>query len=165
MSYLCRRYSIITMNPFKRLLHISDKQPDPSPLRIEGVGAAPLTPEPDNAEKAAAALLELLSGTAQQTEQKEPPRGTSEYYHHIANSIRMANDSAMIRATRFIAWAEVALQNKDLPREGKGSLVLIEAELYKRMDTVERVGGELKKRWQHCLAEVTVRLMKEELKN
>ena len=54
---------------------------------------------------------------------------------------------------------EQELKKPHLPVSGAGSLGLLETELYKRIDVIERVGGELKKRWQHCLADVTVRLM------
>ena len=37
---------------------------------------------------------------------------------------------------------------------------MLEAELYKRVDTVEREQGDLKRRWQHCLADIIVRRMK-----
>lgn len=63
---------------------------------------------------------------------------------------------------RFVTWCEQELEKRDLPIEGKGSLAQMEAELYKRIDTIERVGGELKHRWQHCLATVIVRRMEEE---
>lgn len=66
---------------------------------------------------------------------------------------------------RFVTWCEHELEKRDLPIEGKGSLAQMEAELYKRIDTIERVGGELKHRWQHCLANVIVRRMEEERKN
>ena len=76
-----------------------------------------------------------------------------------ADKIRAAHIAAEQRTTRFVAWVEEELKNPNLPMSGPGSLALIEAELYKRIDTIEREGGELKRRWQHCLAEVTVRLM------
>lgn len=63
------------------------------------------------------------------------------------------------RALHFTCYCEQQLADPSLPLYGKGSLSLLEAELYKRLDVVEREGGDLKKRWQHCLAEVTIRLM------
>ena len=60
---------------------------------------------------------------------------------------------------RFLAFCEQELRKPHLPAYGDGSLGLLEAELYKRLDIVEHEGGELKRRWQHCLATVTVRLM------
>lgn len=66
---------------------------------------------------------------------------------------------------RFVTWCEHELEKRDLPIEGKGSLAQMEAELYKRIDTIERVGGELKRRWQHCLANVIVRRMEDDREN
>lgn len=63
---------------------------------------------------------------------------------------------------RFVAFCEQELQKPSLPLSGPGSLGLLEAELYKRLDVIERRGGELKKRWQHCLATVIVRRMQAE---
>jgi hypothetical protein len=77
----------------------------------------------------------------------------------LANRMRLAHDQATMRAMRFLAWCEQELPKHDLPLEGKDSLQQMEVELYKRIDTVERAGGELKRRWQHCLAEVIVRQM------
>jgi hypothetical protein len=155
----------------------------PVPLRIEGVKPAPLTAEPDDAELAAAALLELLvsSGKSQvsskharkrpeakgataepETLNLKPETHDAAYYRRLAERIRLARDQATLRAMRFVTWCEQELENRDLPIEGKGSLAQMEAELYKRIDTIERVGGELKHRWQHCLATVIVRRMEEE---
>jgi hypothetical protein len=155
----------------------------PQPLRIEGVKPAPLTPEPDDAELAAAALLELLvsSGKSQvsskharkrpeakgataepETLNLKPETHDAAYYRRLAERIRLARDQATLRTMRFVTWCEQELENRDLPIEGKGSLAQMEAELYKRIDTIERVGGELKHRWQHCLATVIVRRMEEE---
>jgi hypothetical protein len=47
----------------------------------------------------------------------------------------------------------------------KGQWGDTERKLYRALDIAERVGGELKSRWQHCLANVIVRRMKEERKN
>lgn len=144
------------------------------PLRIEGVKPAPLTPEPDDAELAAQALLESLSPDPSPVERGEAKgadlplqggqRGAS-YYRRLAERIRLARDQATLRTMRFVTWCEHELEKRDLPIEGKGSLAQMEAELYKRIDTIERVGGELKHRWQHCLAEVIVRRMEEEREN
>ena len=84
----------------------------------------------------------------------------SAYYHRLAERIRQAYDAATLRAMRFVAFCEQELKKADLPLEGPGSLWLLNVELMKRIDTIERVGGDLKRRWQHCVAEVTVRLMK-----
>ena len=165
-------------------------QPTTQPLRIEGVEPAPLTPEPDDAELAAQALLESLcdvrskmkdvrevaADAHQPIPADAPTRSLSaishqssvrdaQYYHALAERIRLARDQATSRTMRFVAWCEQELEKRNLPIEGKGSLAQMEAELYKRIDTIERVGGELKRRWQHCLAEAIVRQMKEEMEN
>jgi hypothetical protein len=162
-----------------------------SPLRIEGVKSAPLTPEPDDAELAAQALLESMvssdkffderSGKAERqdsssstseaakpsvkVQDSKPETRDAAYYRRLAERIRHAQDQATLRTMRFVTWCEHELEKRDLPIEGKGSLAQMEAELYKRIDTIERVGGELKHRWQHCLANVIVRCMKEEREN
>lgn len=157
----------ILKNIFRR-----KEKPGPQPLRIEGVPPAPLTPEPDDAELAAAALLEHMCdvrGKREDVEGKRQPSAVSHqpseihdaaYYKALAERIRLAHDAARLRTMRFVAFCEQELKKHDLPLEGPGSLGLLNAELMKRIDTIERVGGELKRRWQHCLADVTVRLIK-----
>lgn len=148
-------------------------QSTPQPLRIEGVKLAPLTPEPDDAELAAQALLESLCDVRSKmkdvrevaADAHQPSVRDAQYYHALADRIRLARDQATSRTMRFVAWCEQELEKRNLPIEGKGSLAQMEAELYKRIDTIERVGGELKRRWQHCLAEAIVRQMKEEMEN
>lgn len=142
-----------------------------SPLRIEGIPEAPFTAEPDDAELAAQALLELMvapsnspKGEGKDTATSAPvgsPDGEkgAAYYRALASRIREAHAKAALQATRFIYNCELELQKPRLPLYGPGSVQLLETELYKRLDVVEREGGELKRRWQHCLAEVTVRLM------
>jgi hypothetical protein len=134
---------------------------EPGTLSVEGIPAAPVTPVPDDAELAAQALLELLSlkGRRKEADAAEPVRGTAEYYHALADRIGQAHEAARRRTKRFLSYCEKELSRDDLPLTGKGSLAQLENELYKRIDTVEREGGELKKRWQHCLADVTVRMM------
>lgn len=144
------------------------------PLRIESVGQAPMTPEPDEAEIAAQAILELMADkkatasgksrhhdmpTSQHADKATSTTHDADYYQSLAERIRKARTEQRQRATRFVAYCEEQLRNPDLPLHGSGSLTLIETELYKRIDVVEREGGTLKSRWQHCLAEVTVRLM------
>ena len=149
------------------------EQQTPQPLRIEGTTQAPLTPEPDDAELAAQALLEVMANPAvvQEGEGKpepdeKPEALTAAYYQRLARQMaereRQARDQATLRTMRFLAWCEQELKKPDLPMEGKGSLRQMEVELYKRIDTVERVGGELKTRWQHCMAQAIVRQMPEE---
>lgn len=159
------------MKSLKNIFHKKQKQ-EPKPLRVEDVAPAPMTPEPDDAELAAMALLEHMQEVRGKKEDvrndKHQPSDishqTSEihdaaYYKRLAERIRKAHESANLRTQRFLAFCEQELKKHDLPKEGPGSLGLLEAELYKRLDVIERHGGELKRRWQHCLAMVTVRLM------
>ena len=153
----------------KRRVPVGSADRKPQPLRIEGIGPAPLTPEPDDAELAAQALLESMvnphpaspRGGEKEASPSVDERGAS-YYHALADRIRQANEAATQRTLRFVAFVEQELQKPSLPVSGPGSLGLLEAELYKRLDVIERRGGELKKRWQHCLATVIVRRMQAE---
>lgn len=154
---------------FKKLFsRIRRQQAEPQRLAVEGVQAVPITPEPDDAELATEMLLDVLEkGESRDGNEKEKGEEgkkkegrDSAYYNALASRIKKAQAVASFRATRFVAWCEDQLKRPDLPVTGPGSLQLMDAELYKRIDTVERMGGELKRRWQHCLAEVTVRLMK-----
>lgn len=148
------------------------REQEAQPLRIEGVPVAPMTAEPDDAELAAQALLEaMIVAKSTKGTPSRPPQGDGtdsptwgsergiEYYRRVAGRIRHAHEAARQRTLRFITFCEQELKRQDLPKEGPGSLGLLEAELYKRLDVVERHGGDLKRRWQHCLADVTVRLM------
>ena len=138
------------------------------PLAIKDVGPAPMTPEPDDAELAAQAILETLASDSRVSsfkskvswkKKKTPETNSADHFRELAKKIRQAHEVTRQRTLRFICYCEQELQKPDLPDVGKGSLGLLEAELYKRIDTVEREGGEMKRRWQHCLAEVTVRRM------
>ena len=160
------------MTIFKKIFHRKPRGNDPKadaapqPLRIEGVPEAPFTPEPDDAELAAEAVLELMARGGQSnrntpSNQNNPTAQTADYYRQLADRIREAHAKAARQATRFIYNCELELRKPRLPLYGAGSVQLLETELYKRIDVVEREGGELKRRWQHCLAEVTVRLMEE----
>lgn len=150
----------------------------PQPLRIEGIPEAPLTPEPDDAEIAAQALLEMMAAKRQErrhgkaahrnndiTKYRDNDKGeapaprTVAYYRHLAWRMQKAREATRLRVTRFLAFVEQELKKPHLPAFGEGSLGLLEAELFKRQDIVERERGELLRRWQHCLALVTVRLM------
>lgn len=142
------------------------KKPSPMPLRIQGVENAPMTPESDDAEIAAQAILEVMLGKSSKKRVK-PIRNKNghreandvAYYQHLSKHIREAYHVARQRALRFLCFCEQQLTNPELPIYGHGSVALLETELYKRLDVVEREGGDMKKRWQHCLAEVTLRLM------
>ena len=158
------------MTIFKKIFHRKPRGNDPKAdaapqsLRIEGVPEAPFTPEPDDAELAAQAVLELMTRGGQSnrntpSNQNNPTAQTADYYRQLADRIREAHAKAARQATRFIYNCELELRKPRLPLYGPGSVQLLETELYKRIDVVEREGGELKTRWQHCLAEVTVRLM------
>lgn len=186
---------------------------EPQPLAIEGIPPAPLTPEPDEAEIAAQALLEHMvssskfkvsgrkhrgckyadptrrdvvghaskrDGRGMQSSEASPTMQSSEaspttvqqhethdadYYRHLARKMRVAREATRLRVTRFLAFCEQELKKPHLPTFGDGSLGLLEAELYKRLDIVEHEGGELLRRWQHCLALVTVRLMQATRRN
>ena len=146
------------------------------PKPIDGAENIPMTAEPDEEEIAAQAVLEIILDKKEASSKKSRKRGSGEvtkdrqsqsnetehdadYYRHLAERIREAYAAARQRALRFTCYCEQQLANPSLPLYGKGSLSLLEAELYKRLDVVEREGGDLKKRWQHCLAEVTIRLM------
>jgi len=144
-----------------------EERREAKPLRIEGVAPAPMTPEPDDAEIAAQAILELMiqkgadkkNDSLQDGKQPHSDERDSAYYEKLASRMRKAREQQRQQAIRFIAFCEEQLKKTDLPVHGSNSLELIEAELYKRIDVVEREKGDLKRRWQHCLAEVTVRLM------
>lgn len=162
----------------KREDDLQEPATEPQTLAIEGIPQAPLTPEPDDAELAAQALLEMMAakqygrrhGNADRrnndimvsrdndTANADAPR-TAAYYRHLARKMREAREATRLRVARFLAFVEQELKKPHLPTYGDGSLGLLEAEIYKRIDNVEREGGELKRRWQRCLALVTVRLM------
>lgn len=159
------------MKFIKKLFGNRQKDVQPQALRIDGIAEAPLTPAPDDAELAAQAVLEMMydgrgkieDGRGKMEDGSHQTSAlshqTSEYYHQLANRIRLARQTSRLHSTRFVAYCERTLQRPDLPENGPDSLSLLEKELYKRIDTVEREGGELKRRWQHCLEEVTVRRM------
>lgn len=143
-------------------------------LSVEGISPAPITPSPDDAELAAQALLEIMASKQSSakdsatTESKKGdkgfvttgPDGGVSFYTSLANKIRQNQEEARLRTLRFVAFCEQELTKEDLPAYGPGSLGLLERELLKRIDVVDRCGGELKKRWQYCLSEVIVRLTK-----
>lgn len=140
------------------------KQEKPLPLRVEG-GETTITPQPDDAELAAQALLEHLGKNGvngrngrngSNGEPATESKGTVAYYHRLADRIREGRATEARLALRYVAYCEEQLRNPQLPI---GQLFALENELYQRLDIIEREGGELKRRWQHCLAEVTVRMM------
>lgn len=144
-----------------------------SPLRIEGVKPAPLTPEPDDAELAAQALLETLASPEQNRNNNIPeyrnngkqdgktaqPRDAA-YYHALADRIRTARTAEARLVMRLLASVEEQLAEPTALYQGQWGDT--EHKLYRAMDVAEREGGELHRRWQHCLANVLVRQMEEE---
>ena len=162
------------------------------PLRIEGVKPAPITPAPDDAELAAAALLESLaekkvSQKSQKSQKglkrkKNPsalshqpsalnqplalspqtsssPQPSKEYYEQLAERVKEGREMEARMTMRFVAYCEEMLWNPRQLSTVNSQLSTLERDLLQRMDIVEREGGELKKRWQRCLAEVTMRQM------
>ncbi len=168
------------MNFFKRIFH-RKRERDVRPLRIEGVKTS-LTKTPDEQELAAQALLESLGSdkrkvkAASKREQNgartssaereqarpqgksdQPAKGTPEYYRTLSTKIRESRAAEARLTMRYLAYCEEQLA---LPKElYVGQIAEMEVELYKRQTIAEREGGELLRRWQHCLAEVIVRQM------
>lgn len=154
------------------------------PLSIDGIPPAPLTPEPDDAELAAASLLASYTGFKVQgsgfkmfkkkdnheslTINREPAKDAA-YYQQMSDKIKAAHRQEARAAMRFVAWCEGNLRGGTEQRNNKTTesvnseiretvnpFTELEAGLFKHQDVVEREGGDLKKRWQHCLATVTV---------
>jgi hypothetical protein len=132
-------------------------------LRIDGVKTT-LTPKPDDAELAAQALLE--SRLNRPTPDPSPKGrgvnrkhadGTPEYYQDLSEKIRIAHEQDRRAAMRYVAYVEAQLKTPLALGEGLG--VRLERGLYQHQDTIEREGGELKRRWQKCLATVIVKQM------
>ena len=152
---------------FNRKIFRGRGQREPKPLRIEGVRTT-MTPQPDDAELAAQALLESLAQKSQKprkgnhTAQSSKLKVQSEthdvaYYKKISEKIRQTRAAEARLTMRFLAYCEEQLA---LPKElYVGQVGEMEAELYKRQSVAEREGGELLRRWQHCLAECIVRQM------
>lgn len=130
-------------------------------LHIDGTHTS-LTAVPDEAEVAAEALLASLANERQKTKSKKQdapePRhakeGTAEYYRELAERVKEAQETEARLALRRIAYCEQELHTPLLNAE---QLAELERGLYRHMDAVDREGGELKKRWQHVLAEVMVK--------
>ena len=148
---------------------------EPVPLRIEGVEPAPLTPEPDDAELAAQALLESMCDVRSKKDDvreiaadahhpssiiHQPSVRDAAYYHALADRIRSARTAEARLVMRLLASVEEQLAEPTALYKGQWGDT--ERKLYRAMDVAEREGGELKHRWQHCLATVIVRRMKEE---
>ena len=131
------------------------------PLRIEGVRTR-LTPEPDEKEVGAMALLEMMRGGGKNERngrdgrdgKAAPQKGTAEYYRTLSEKIREAHAAERRMALRCIAYTE---QELALPHP---DLAALENGLFRHITTIEREKGDLKERWQHCLADITVRQMR-----
>ena len=172
------------MDFFKKIFRRKrEKKAEPQPLRIEGCKTE-LTPEPDDAELAAQALLEAPQPSPRPSPQPlkgrtapkdAPPSGGrgADYYRELGDRIKLAHEHDARMAMRYVSYVEEQLahcgqtprnpaspdQTGDSPRSAQqdSSLFTLYSSLYKHQDAVEREGGELLKRWQHCLAECIVR--------
>ena len=164
---------------FNRKIFRGRGQREPKPLRIEGVRTT-MTPQPDDAELAAQALLESLAGNNKSRRKKgnkgktasghgsnisevsfisagQEPIHDVAYYKELSEKIRQTRAAEARLTMRFLTYCEEQLA---LPKElYVGQTGEMEAELYKRQSVAEREGGELLRRWQHCLAECIVRQM------
>ena len=158
------------------------------PLRIEGCETY-LTPEPDEAELAAQALLEMMAERAAHSPSLLE-RGVNRFFRSKANGIhhedkaaekgnnappsqggagggsayyhRLADRirKAHIKETRMAKRYLTYAEDQLRSPSHEGWMSEIERGLYHLQDCVEREGGELKQRWQHGLADIIVRLMK-----
>lgn len=77
------------------------------------------------------------------------------FYRRLAEKIQEERTQEALQTRRFLTYAEQQLSSP-LFTGGVGD---IEQELYRMQDIAEREGGELLRRWQHCLAECIVRQM------
>lgn len=128
-------------------------------MRIDGVKTA-LTPAPDDAELAAQALLETMcDGRSRRKEERDKKKHRSSkahdaaYYRQLSDRVREARKEESRLATRYVAYCEQELQSGGTPPTE------LEEGLFRHQTAAERDGGELKRRWQHCLAECVVRQM------
>ena len=146
-----------------------------------------MTADPDDAELAAQALLEHMSKRPapgpsllgrgmnaikrkrKSTEEVTTPLAHREgqgeslhgsaYYHALAARIRETQAVEARFAKRFVAYCEEQLAMPVIEAAEHMLLANLEQGLFERQHVVDREGGELKRRWQHCVADVTVRLM------
>ena len=151
-------------------------KPQPKQLRIDGCKTV-MTAAPDDSELAAQALLESrIYGDKDQRKdgRRKMEDGRSkhlasdvnhqtsgardaEYYQQLSQKIRDSRAAERRLTMRYLSYCEEQLA---LPKElYVGQIGEMEQELYKRQDVAEREGGELLRRWQHCLAECIVRQM------
>ena len=125
-------------------------------LRIDGVKAPEMTAKPDDAELAAQALLEHMSDGSSDKKHKrtkgkveKPKDGTPEHYQQLSGKIKEAHAQEARDAQRYLAYTEQELKENPSMEQ----LIEIERGLYQHQDAADREGGELKSRWQHCIAE------------
>ena len=118
-----------------------------------------VTAKPDDAELAAQALLEHMSEPKGKKPKKaaQPKEGTPEHYQQLSGKIKEAHAQEARDAQRFLAYTEQELkQNPSMEQ-----LIEIESGLYGLEETIKREQGELKKRWDKCLAQCMVLLLKD----
>jgi len=135
---------------------------EPKALRIDGV-RTPLTPQPDEAEVAAQALLETMSKGESGRNGRDGSNGANgsdgphdaAYYRELAEIIRKNRKEEARALRRYLAYCEEQIA-QPLFTDGLGD---IERDLCRFQDCAEREGGELLRRWQRCLAECIVRQM------
>ena len=112
------------INIFKR------KKASPiTPLRIQGIDDAPMTPEPDDTEIAAQAILEIiLEKKAKKWKRHEKDKDLEKsgdrngvaYYKHLSEHIREAYHAARQRALRYTAYTiytDLSIQRR-MPYDG-----------------------------------------------
>ena len=154
-------------------------KPQPKQLRIDGVRTE-LTPQPDDAELAAQALLESrIYGDKDQRKAAKKKKASdlrpqtsdqphdAAYYQQLSGRIKIAHEQERRSAMRYVAYVEQELKlihGSRLKVNGSGnhepctmnhepeSIATLERGLYKHQDAVEREGGDLLRRWQKCLA-------------
>lgn len=118
-----------------------------------------MTAKPDDAELAAQALLEHMSDGSSDKKDKrtkakveKPKDGTPEHYQQLSGKIKEAHAQEARDAQRYLAYTEQELKENPSMEQ----LIEIERGLYQHQDAADREGGELKSRWQHCLAQCTM---------
>lgn len=128
-------------------------------LRIDGIKTT-ITPKPDDAELAAQALLESrIYGDKTQrkhAQNAKPQQGTAEYYGELSEKIKAAHEADKRAAMRYVSYVEEELKHQP---SDISHLTSLEQGLYQHQNAVEREGGDLKQRWQKCLALVIVKQM------
>ena len=155
---------------FFKIFRRKKQKPQPKQLRIDGCKTT-LTAEPDDAELAAQALLEssLSHGTNKPHDPHETNGASTHdtaYHRAVSEKIIAARQQETRSTMRFLAYCEQQLKMYDgRGKKADGSisehtaLNELEQGLYRHQDCIEREGGDLKRRWQKCLATVIVRQM------